>query len=125
MKTLTVKNPWAAAILLLGKDVENRTWRTDFKGRILIHSSFKDDKTAYQGMFAKLFTDPAFTARLKFGFILGSVELFGCVNNAKSRWAEPNLWHWQLRDPIVFEKPIPVKGSLGLWEFGGSLPEKV
>jgi hypothetical protein len=31
-KALTIRQPWAHSIIHLGKDVENRSWRTDYKG---------------------------------------------------------------------------------------------
>ena len=38
-KVLSVKNPFAYLILQGGKDVENRTWTTDYRGRLYIHVS--------------------------------------------------------------------------------------
>ena len=38
-KVLSVKNPFAYLILQGGKDVENRTWTTDYRGRLYIHAS--------------------------------------------------------------------------------------
>jgi hypothetical protein len=125
MKVLSVKNPWAGAILLLGKDVENRTWKTEYRGRILIHASRSQDMAAFSGKFSDLFTNPSFIFKLRDGCIIGSVALYDCVQNAKSKWAEIGLWHWLLREPIFFNEPISVRGSLGLWEYSGSLPEKV
>lgn len=39
MKVLSVRNPWSHLILRGGKDVENRTWTTNYRGRLYIHSS--------------------------------------------------------------------------------------
>ena len=39
MKTLSVKQPHATLICAGVKRVENRTWTTDFRGRLLIHAS--------------------------------------------------------------------------------------
>ena len=38
MKTLSVKQPWASLICSGIKDIENRTWKTKFRGRVLIHA---------------------------------------------------------------------------------------
>jgi hypothetical protein len=38
-KTLSVKQPYAAFICAGVKTVENRTWKTDYRGRLLIHAS--------------------------------------------------------------------------------------
>ena len=39
MKTLSVKQPNASLICAGVKRVENRTWQTDYRGRLLIHAS--------------------------------------------------------------------------------------
>jgi hypothetical protein len=38
-KTLSVRQPYATLICAGIKTVENRTWKTDYRGRILIHAS--------------------------------------------------------------------------------------
>jgi hypothetical protein len=40
-KTLSVKQPYAALICAGVKTVENRTWSTDYRGKLLIHASGK------------------------------------------------------------------------------------
>jgi hypothetical protein len=35
---LTVRQPWASAIFHAGKDIENRVWPTDYRGRLWIHA---------------------------------------------------------------------------------------
>ena len=39
MKTLSVKQPHATLICYGIKTVENRTWKTDYRGKLLIHAS--------------------------------------------------------------------------------------
>ena len=38
MRILTIRPPWSAAIFDAGKNVENRTWQTHYRGPILIHA---------------------------------------------------------------------------------------
>jgi hypothetical protein len=45
VKTLSVKQPYATLICAGVKRVENRTWKTDYRGRLLIHAS--GDSWAY------------------------------------------------------------------------------
>lgn len=60
MKALSIKQPWASLICtprqdnpLLGiKDIENRTWRTHFRGKIYIHAS-----ASYVKNLETIFTD--------------------------------------------------------------------
>lgn len=39
MKALSVRQPWAWAILFAGKRIENRTRSTNFRGEFLLHAS--------------------------------------------------------------------------------------
>jgi hypothetical protein len=109
-----------------GKDVENRSWKTNYRGRILVHASKKPDPN-YRDIFNKVFF-PSLTEgeweeinQEWCGHIVGSVELVDCVQNFKSHWAEKGMWHWVLRDPVPLENPVPVRGSLGLWEYAGDI----
>lgn len=36
---LSIRQPWAWAIVTVGKDIENRCWYTKFRGRVLIHAA--------------------------------------------------------------------------------------
>lgn len=47
MKALSLRQPWAWAILNAGKDVENRTWKTPFRGDFLIHAAKRINPAEY------------------------------------------------------------------------------
>ena len=129
MKVLSITMPWAWFIMKFGKDVENRTWRTNYRGRILIHASKKPEPSLCDIVFqyrAALSLENPTLRRVEIdkmlercGCIIGSVELVDCVQDSKSPWAERGLWHWVLKNPVLFDKPIPARGSLGLWEYKG------
>jgi len=128
MKVLSVMMPWPYLIMKYGKDVENRTWKIDYRGRILIHASKKPDpyfwdiiSTLNNNGKKYPHTDWDKKQKTLCGCIIGSVEIVDCVKNYKSLWATPGMWHWVLRNPVLFDKPIPAKGSLGLWDFKGEL----
>jgi len=50
VKALSIRQPWAWAILHAGKNIENRSWNTKFRGTFLIHAGSTFDKAAYQLM---------------------------------------------------------------------------
>lgn len=54
---------------------------------------------------------------LRFGAIIGTVELYDCVRDSDSPWALPGRWHWLLRDPRALKRPIPVRGRQGWWSY--------
>jgi hypothetical protein len=114
-KAISVRQPWAHAILHLRKDVENRPWRTHYRGPILIHAGLgidrDDDARALK-------VDPLILPR---GQIVGSVEVVDCVDDSPSRWAIDGQWHWILRNPRYLKTPIPFKGKLGFMRVPATL----
>ena len=138
MKALSVKQPWALAIGH-GKDVENRTWGTIYRGPIAVHAS----KTFDDVTLATLDWIEA-TARLKpgqlqfddhRGAVVAVAEIVGCHQHCDptgscgatdptdicSVWAQPHHWHWELSNVRTLADPVPCKGALGLWH----LPDEV
>ncbi|MEM1183678.1 MAG: ASCH domain-containing protein [Planctomycetota bacterium] len=115
MMALTVQQPWASLILRGDKPIENRNWkpRTIRVGeRFLIHASKTID------VWGSDWIDDALP--LTTGAVIGSVVFAGvvapCDLEADAReWATGSRWCWQLRDPEVLAKPIPMTGRRGLW----------
>lgn len=118
MKALTVKQPWAWAIIYGGKDIENRKQRTNYRGELFIHAGKGEDPEAYSfpPLNAVISKDnPA----LRRGEVLGAVAIIGChhsetCGNSCSVWAENGYWHWELADPRAIPRPYPAQGKLGL-----------
>lgn len=124
MKAITIKQPWASLIVHGIKDIENRSWRTDFRGRVLIHSSAKGDIAKFgclqPNQRLKVLNTPMGRIGfnyLPFGSIIGSVEIVDCVQNHPSIWADKGVYNWVLANPVLFKKPIPAKGRLSFWEY--------
>ena len=117
MRALTVKAPWAWAIIHGGKEVENRTWVTSYRGPLAIHASAGCARKYYEWgrdwMGAIDVQTPALDT-LPRGCVIGTVELLDCVRDASSLWAMPDSWHWILSAPKPCQ-PRFVRGSLGLW----------
>ena len=53
-RALSIRQPWAWLILNGYKDLENRTWRTDYRGPLLIHAGMRveTDKDAVEWGFS-------------------------------------------------------------------------
>lgn len=106
MRVITIKDPWAYLIVIGEKNVENRTWKTNYRGKLLIHVSQKVDievSTKY-----KFVHQP--------GCIIGEVTLVDCVQNFLSSWSFEGYWHWILTNPILYDNPIKnIKGKLNIW----------
>lgn len=122
MKALTVRQPWAWAILHAGKRIENRSRRTHFRGRFYIHAGlavphFRDLLNCETRLGAVQGCPDA--TDFQYGAIIGTAELVGCVysDTLVTPWGEPMAWHWMLDNVKPLRKPIPARGQLGLWEY--------
>ena len=123
MKCLSVRQPWADAIIkgipvgngqTLFKDVENRSRRFNHQGRILIHAPLTFDHDGWlwiQETFDCILPNPE---DHQLGGFIGEVNITGCVVDSPSRWAAKGQKHLLLSDPV--ELPFfPIKGQRGLW----------
>jgi hypothetical protein len=128
---LSVKNPWAYAILNLGKNIENRTRGTGYRGILYIHSSAIPDSNAISRVLqignslGRVYPDLTIEEMLaNTGCILGYVDLVDCVKaiSTSNPWGESNCVHWYLRNPVLLKKPVPAKGKLGIWKW--EVPER-
>ena len=99
MKALTVCQPWASLIVAGIKDVEDRSWRTDYRGRLVIHAGNHIDHDALDAYRHLLDDDLPLEA------LIGSVTLVDCVKESRSRWALPGHWHWVLADSNQLARP--------------------
>lgn len=110
VKILTVKQPWATALLSGGKDVENRDWYTSYRGWLLVHAGKSVDEHVPASF---RLGDPM---RLPRGVVLGAVEITSVVRDRDSRWADRGSWHW-CHDPktaVALDRPLVWRGVQGL-----------
>lgn len=124
MRTLSVRPVWAWCMFhaerAKRKDVENRSWRTHYRGPLLIHASQTLRDIGYDCDAADRILRPGQVPDLvDIGAIVGRVILVDCVRNHRSRWALKNCWNWVLSDPEPCD-PVECNGKLGLWEYDPS-----
>lgn len=132
MRVLTVRQPWAWAIIHGGKDVENRTRNIagTYRGPVAIHAAKREaaDRYARGGATDQIRAitgrAPLLTLPAGLGAVIGVVDLVDvhhlrdCVTQMGecSPWAErEDVHHLVLANPHAFATPIPATGRLGLW----------
>lgn len=110
MMALSIRQPWAYAILHFGKDIENRSWSTRFRGPVLIHAPRKIDHDAL----IDLPWEHDLPETFPVGGIVGQAEIVDCVSQSQSPW---------FCGPFGFvlsnAKPLPFRlcrGALGFFE---------
>lgn len=135
-EALSVRQPWAWAIIHAGKDIENRTWQAvnrglKRRGRLAIHASkglgkeeYEDARDFINGILAPtsnlLCPDAIDLLR---GGIIGSVDVVGVVTESDSEWfCGPR--GLVLRNPLPCEF-IPSVGALGYFRWEQADPSVV
>lgn len=110
MKALTLSQPWAWAIIYGGKDIENRTWRTRYRGPLAINAGMARGRNITLPSCV-----PKPPEELGRGAIIGVVDLVDVVEHSQSKWFG-GPYGWVLRSPRPLTKPIPCRGRLGVWK---------
>lgn len=115
MKSLSVRNPYAHLIMCGEKEYEFRTWRTDYRGDLLICSSanpkIKNTISGHALCIVRLNDIIEVTTKNYREFGLDREDL-----------GDGKLYAWQLTDVRVI-KPFPVKGKLNFFNVDDELIE--
>jgi hypothetical protein len=123
MRILTVRQPWAWAIIHAGKDVENRARNIAgaYRGPVAIHAAKVLDLHSARSIpyLWRQFHDSGQEA---FGAIIGVVDLVDVhgphpeprCGGVRSPWAQRDAWHMVVENPRALAEPIAFKGALGL-----------
>jgi hypothetical protein len=111
MKILAIKQPWASLIVHGHKDVENRTWRTRYRGPLLVHASLRGDDTGMDDI--ENWYGVRLRGKLPAGGIVGITEVVDCVGSYESKWYQRGHYAFVLAN----SRPLPFvkwKGTLSL-----------
>lgn len=137
MKAISIRQPWAWMIIHAGKDIENRTWKTNYRGEVFVHAGKLwddfirvgtkkldpflleftlnnygisiDDLRSWAGAHGERRLGDIF----QLGGIIGKVEIVDCVQKHPSKWGIDGQWHWVLANP----QPLPFQRCKGQLKF--------
>ncbi len=138
MKALTLWRPWSSFVVAGMKRFETRSWCTDYRGPLAIHSGMHVESWGFGPLRDLLYEldrrDPRGTLRT-LGAVLGVVHLTGCY------WTESLLcldanerllgnysqgrWGWRLEEARALSRPVPCRGKQGLWDLPPDVEELV
>ena len=125
MKAITIKQPFASLIAAGLKEYEFRTWKTSYRGKVLIHAGKVADGKAMKKFACYELDDPR-------GLIIAKADLTDCIwvddafrNELRNQNAlvysgiidDPTWEGYAFRlENIERVDPVSVRGMLGLWE---------
>lgn len=127
--TLSISRPWAGMIVHGSKPIENRSWGTGYRGRLLLHAAKSWDPGAFRfaAGFGGAHGMSHRNADHQTGIIAVATLVDVCSNTLFGPgettgracdcgpWAIPGQLHWRLVDVTPLPEPVPCRGSLGLW----------
>ncbi len=108
MLALSIRQPWAWAILHAGKDIENRFWPTDYRGPLLIHTGRDVHRPAWEWMLRTRGITVPPQEELPRSGIVGIVDLVDCVIASDSPWFT-GPYGFVLRNA----RQLPFRGAFG------------
>lgn len=122
MKALTIKQPYASLIVNNYKRYEFRSWKTNYRGKILIHAGLSKDKSINK------FNN--YNLDYIYGAIIGEAEIIDCIlidEDFNKKLIDENkliygfnhigIYAWKLDNIKKYKEPIYIKGKLGLWNY--------
>ena len=124
VKAFTVYQPYAYAIVAGLKGYETRPRRTHIRGRVAVHAG--KGKSQFVSMPVSIALPES--AVLHYGAVLGTVEIVDCVpvEALIGKLSErervlgdytPGRFAWVLKNPVMFDRPIPARGFQGWWNW--------
>jgi len=129
-KAITLIQPFAAAIVFGGKNIENRSRRTHYRGPVAIHAgqkAYPEELESHlqlvRGGERRLLGDWIKKGMRGYGIeqdpllkghIIGIGMLVDCLEKSSSPWFNKGLFGWVIESVIPIE-PVPFTGNLGLW----------
>ncbi|MGB0775348.1 MAG: ASCH domain-containing protein [Akkermansiaceae bacterium] len=123
MKALSIKQPWAWAIVHVGKNIENRSRRTHYRGTVAVHASLGIARDWAEWYPARTKKPPA-QDEWALGAIIGFVDIIDCVEDYRSKWFY-GPFGYRLANPVLLKQPVPCRGALGLWTVPPQIVRKI
>lgn len=138
MKALTLTQPYATLMQIQAKRIETRSWKTPYRGELVIHAAKGFPKWAKETCEEEPFAHVLRGMNLPISRGLCVVRLVDCVHTTdygsmckridelgapmtENEFAfgdySPTRYAWVTEFVRVLDDPREVKGALGLWEW--------
>src|SRR5574344_2781485 len=115
MKVLTIKEPWATLIVDGYKKYEFRSWKTNYRGKILIHAGMSLEKDMLERF-------DNYNLKCSSGAIIGEANLTDCILvdeqfNKELKNINPvvygksnhtETYAWKLENVIKYDNPVSI-----------------
>jgi hypothetical protein len=121
LSALTLRQPWAWAVIHGGKNIENRSWTTSLRGTFAIHAGRGFD--GFEDL-EEIGVRPPRREDLVHGAIIGLVDLVDVVERHRSPWFS-GPYGFVLARPRALAEPIPCAGALSFWRVSLEIERRI
>ena len=126
MKVITLKQPWASLVANGYKLYEFRSWKTKYRGDVIIHSC----KGVYP--IKENIMHLVNKNELKYGYMICIATIVDCIyidDKFSEKMKKENInnylcgdytagrYGWVLDNIRIIKEPIKISGKLGLWNY--------
>ena len=134
---LSIRQPWAWAIVNGWKPVENRTWYSNYRGPLLIHAGKREERgdisyvltliSQQTGVALEALTE-RYQKEAQLGAVVGECSMVWCANSqmeavqragVDQQCNVPRWWQgpygFVLNRATEWDYPVPLRGRLGIW----------
>ncbi|MCT7962339.1 ASCH domain-containing protein [Laspinema sp. D1] len=124
-KALTLKQPWAWAVAHLGKNIENRSWPTKYRGELYIHAGVGWDSEGAKWIAQKFGIEVPSHSELPSGVLVAKCNLSDCrhwteTTGEELPWSNESGFQWFLEAIEAIKPHLPLQGKLGIFTFSVS-----
>jgi ASCH domain-containing protein len=128
-KAITIRQPWAHAVIHGWKPIENRSWSTRVRGTIAIHAAQKAEEKEFfeflrsKGLEGSVALEAASARSLPHSAVIGIVDIVDCVTSSHSPWFE-GPFAFVLANPRPLH-PIACRGGLQIFDLDPSVTQEI
>jgi len=114
---LSCRQPWATLLCTGIKDIENRSWPTDYRGRIYIVASTGNETGIFRHKLAPLDVQQIVEEQMHKGnlpsynsypqsAVIGYVDIEDCTKeHVISPWGNGSTYNWKITNAYIFDEP--------------------
>jgi hypothetical protein len=128
-KAITIRQPWAHAVVQGWKPIENRSWSTKVRGTVAIHAAQKAEEKEFfeflqsRGLEGSVALEAASARSLPHSAVIGIVDIVDCITSSQSPWFEgPFAFVFANPRPL---RPIACKGALQIFDLDPSIIHEI
>lgn len=131
LRALSVRQPWASAIITGAKDIENRSWPPPAAAIghwVAIHASALKPSRSVLEKFRSIVGPRhplAKTDEWPRAQIIGLALIGEPVTRSRSPWFNEGSIGWTIERTFTLPRPVPIMGTLGLWRVPPATARKV